>query len=162
MRVLHRQVRRPLNFKYGTEGYIQYQMQESCPTIISGRCIETSRIATKISYKNQIINICSYDGIGIHGELKILWHKSLGFESLQLHHNIINDDSERRDFNIYKVRLYLVNVNNQVLLYYFFKDTYSNFFLKHIIQMIYKSKRLCLEQLHRVFLGVYVSHWPSW
>ena len=26
MRALHRQVRRPLNFKYGTEGYIQYQM----------------------------------------------------------------------------------------------------------------------------------------
>ena len=142
MRVLHRQVRRPLNFKYGTEGYIQYQMQESCPTIISGRCIETSRIATKISYKNQIINICSYDGIGIHGELKILWHKSLGFESLQLHHNIINDDSERRDFNIYKVRLYLVNVNNQVLLY-FFKDTYSKVFSYNAyIQGIYKAKKI--------------------
>lgn len=130
MRALHRQVRRPLNFKYGTEGYIQYQMQESCPTIISGRCIETSRIATKISYKNQIINICSYDGIGIHGELKILWHKSLGFESLQLHHNIINDDSERRDFNIYKVRLYLVNVNNQNLLYYFKRHIQQIFIYK--------------------------------
>ena len=149
MRVLHRQVRRPLNFKYGTEGYIQYQMQELCPTIISGRCIETSRIATKIS---QIINICSYDGIGIHGGLRILWHKSLGFESLQLHHNIINDDSERRDFNIYKVRLYLVNVNNQVLLYFLKTHTAKTFSYNAYIQGIYKAKDCVLNNYIKFFL----------
>lgn len=40
--------------------------------------------------------MCSCDGTGIHGGLKILWRKPLGFESLQLHHNIIDDASERR------------------------------------------------------------------